>query len=175
MPFRSDQFDFACSHMVLALVTDPLVAVKEVARVLRPGGTFRIFTPAYWRLGDTERSAAFRDVSDTLTRLAPSVRDRGVGNDAFRERSSIENVLKEAFGPDSECQFEASDFEIDLEPEDALQVFSLGMYQFFLIPDEEKGRVLHLLFDKLRTYEGPDSLVHLTRPMEVITVRKSRG
>lgn len=173
LPFPDKTFEMAFSHMVLALIPSPGLAVREVERVLKPGGTFRIFTPAYWRLEETEGSKIFRAVMDTLNAIAPSPRAVGVGNDVFRDRNQIEAVLRKAFSTESRLTFERSDFVIELEPEDTLQIFSLGMYQFQLIPDDRKGAALGALFEKLRTFEGEDGLVHMTRPMELITVQKA--
>lgn len=173
LPFCDHSFDFAFSHMVFALIESPEEAAQEVARVLKPGGTFRLFTPAYWRLEDEECSRSFRGVMDTLNSIAPSPRKVGVGNDVFRSRNQIENVLRASFGFDASLAFEPSDFLIDLEPEDALQIFSLGMYQFQLIPDGQKGSALQMIFEKLRALEGDDGLVHMCRPMELITIKKA--
>lgn len=172
LPNQDDTFDMAFSHMVLALIPSPDLAAREVNRVLKPGGTLRIFTPAYWRLEETDGSKSFRAVMDTLNAIALSPRTIGVGNDVFRSRNLIEEVLREAFSVDSRITFEESDFVITLEPEDALQIFSLGMYQFQLIPDDKKGATLHTLFEKLRSFEGEDGLVRMIRPMELITVQK---
>jgi ubiquinone/menaquinone biosynthesis C-methylase UbiE len=39
VPFRSDSFDFVCSFKVLAHVPDIELALRELVRVTRPGGT----------------------------------------------------------------------------------------------------------------------------------------
>lgn len=45
LPFRSGSFDSVLCTQVLEHVPDPLAVVKEIARVLRPGGVALITTP----------------------------------------------------------------------------------------------------------------------------------
>ena len=40
LPFPDDSFDCITSSLVLCSVTDPISAIQEIKRVLRPGGTF---------------------------------------------------------------------------------------------------------------------------------------
>ncbi len=53
MPFPDEAFDVAVSAMTLMDVEDPLLAVKHVTRVIRPGGrvAFSILHPCFYRSG----------------------------------------------------------------------------------------------------------------------------
>lgn len=42
LPYRDDRFDAIVSSMVLCTVTDPEETISELARVLKPGGEFRM-------------------------------------------------------------------------------------------------------------------------------------
>jgi len=48
LPYRSDQFDTILSHEVLEHVQDDRAAVREMVRVLKPGGRVVIFAPNRW-------------------------------------------------------------------------------------------------------------------------------
>jgi ubiquinone/menaquinone biosynthesis C-methylase UbiE len=43
LPFPAESFDAAVACLVLCSVTDQSAALKEIRRVLRPGGTLRFF------------------------------------------------------------------------------------------------------------------------------------
>ena len=45
LPFNDNSFDLITSNMVIEHLQDPLVQFKEIARILRPGGTFIFHTP----------------------------------------------------------------------------------------------------------------------------------
>jgi len=52
LPFDSGTFDVISANMVMEHVADPVVVLKELRRVLRPGGTFVFHTPnrRYWAI-----------------------------------------------------------------------------------------------------------------------------
>ncbi len=48
LPFAADAFDTVVSTEVLEHVPDPLLALREMRRVLKPGGCLILSTPMYW-------------------------------------------------------------------------------------------------------------------------------
>ena len=48
IPFKQDTFDTVVSTEVLEHVPDPLLAMREMQRVLKPGGYMILSTPMYW-------------------------------------------------------------------------------------------------------------------------------
>jgi SAM-dependent methyltransferase len=48
IPFREESFDTVTSTEVLEHVPDPLLAMREMSRVLKPGGHLIITVPLYW-------------------------------------------------------------------------------------------------------------------------------
>lgn len=67
LPWRDAVFDRAVLHLILAVVPDPIAALQEVTRVVRPGGTIHIFDK-FLRPG--QRAPLRRWLSPLLGRLA---------------------------------------------------------------------------------------------------------
>ncbi len=64
LPFEDARFDAVILHLILAVVPDPLAALREVKRVLRPGGRAVVWDKMLAKGG---RPSAFRRVIHALT------------------------------------------------------------------------------------------------------------
>lgn len=49
LPFRDHAFDAVCCFAALNLMSDPMLAIEDMARVLTPGGRIALFTSARFR------------------------------------------------------------------------------------------------------------------------------
>jgi SAM-dependent methyltransferase len=81
LPFRDDSFDAVCCFAALYFISDPLVAIDEIVRVLAPGGRVAMMT-------SLNRGPVPAPVSDAVIRRATGVRifGRDELTGALRER-----------------------------------------------------------------------------------------
>jgi len=163
------KFDLIVSHMVFALLDDPIKALKEAARVLEPGGTFVCWTPAYWRMGESEESARLASAMAVFSEFTdyPTLSERDL---TFRKGDLLKDALTNAFPPGSKVTLREADLLMHRLPQEVLQFFTLDMYQFSTIPDEKKPLAVMRFLEKLISLKDDDGLVRLRRPMCLITV-----
>src|SRR5262249_59326426 len=66
MPLPDASCDVVLSHMALHIMTPVEPVLCEVARVLKPGGTFHVFLPAAWRIHASAEARRFQEVMNLL-------------------------------------------------------------------------------------------------------------
>ncbi|MBM3178652.1 MAG: methyltransferase domain-containing protein [Bacteroidetes bacterium] len=100
MPFGDQQFDFVLCNHVLEHVDDDLIALREIKRVLKPGGKAILQVPFFKPVPDkTFSDAAVTDPREREKLFGQSDHIRRYGLDyAERIRSVGLNVMEEPFG-----------------------------------------------------------------------------
>lgn len=76
LEFADGTFDAVVLHLILAVVPDPVAAVREAARVLRPGGRAVVFDK--WVPDDADPSAA-RRAANLVARIVATEITRKLG------------------------------------------------------------------------------------------------
>lgn len=99
LPFENNHFDAIIMHLILAVVPDPALALKEACRVLKPGGKIYIFDkflrPGQLAIGRrllnilirhfaTRTDVVFEDVLKTCPQLSIDHDEAGLANGWFR-------------------------------------------------------------------------------------------
>lgn len=168
LPLANACMDYVLSHMALMLL-DPLdEAVREIARVLRPGGIFaaivnargvegsfvEVYRGHYQRIARDHRLASFRQLGDPRARSADG--------------------LKEVFGT-------ANGFEpVHLYPcdlilrqtPDAVADIMVQSYEAYCLSDAGLRELHQLLTRDFRRFADGDGLVRCTMSLRQVIVRR---
>lgn len=114
LPFADDSFDVAVSRLGIMFFPDPLAGVREMLRVIKPGGHIAL---AVW--GKSEFNPYSYVVTDVISRHVQSPKPDPDAPDAFRfaEPGKLAGILKQADAID--VVERVVDFDIDaaLSPE----------------------------------------------------------
>jgi len=92
LPFESGSFDVALSQMALMFFPDPAAALREMARVTRPGGAVAVLIPA-----GTDRNPPYQSFVDIVTRHAgPAARSLVTTYFALGDRAHLLGLFSAA-------------------------------------------------------------------------------
>ena len=77
LEFADKSFDAVILHLILAVIPDPVACIKEVERVLKPGGTAMVFDKF---LPDGQKPSFFRRLLNQIASTLFSDINRSIGN-----------------------------------------------------------------------------------------------
>jgi ubiquinone/menaquinone biosynthesis C-methylase UbiE len=99
MPFEDDSFDIAHAHQVLQHLADPVAALREMARVVRPGGVIAVRDVDYggsiWH-PESEGLGLWKQVYDRVARHAGGEPDAGRRLRSWAHRAGLTDIVTTA-------------------------------------------------------------------------------
>ena len=118
LPFESGTFDAVLSQMALMFFPDPAGALREMARVARPGGAVAVLIPA-----GTDRNPPYQSFADIVARHAgPAARAQVSTYFALGDRARLEGLFQEAglrgvqtSSPTGESRYDSIDQAVQVE------------------------------------------------------------
>ncbi|OKL40562.1 phosphatidylethanolamine N-methyltransferase [Pontibacter flavimaris] len=87
LAFPNASFDAVILHLILAVIPDPVACIKEVERVLKPGGTVMVFDKF---LADGQKPSILRRLLNQVASTLFSDINRSIGNIVRHTSLSIE-------------------------------------------------------------------------------------
>jgi len=136
LDFVDEQFDIVFSFHALEHIPNPKIALKEMSRVLRPGGIFCIGTPnksrliGYVNLGKTMGGIIRSNWNDWRMRLAGKW-DNALGAHAGFTANELLNLCQEAFG---EAQEISGEYYKSLYPRPIVRKLVVSQFRHSIYP-----------------------------------------
>ena len=172
MPLPDASCDVVLSHMALHIMTPVEPVLCEVARVLKPHGTFHGFLPAAWRIHASAEARRFHDVMHLFQQFKDVSTPTPIGTGQFATEARVVETITRGFAGKATVSFTYADLVMHRPPTEALTPF-LWAYAFDLIHDAHKPEAVKTLLTKLIALKEGDGLVRLRRPMAIVSVRKA--
>jgi len=176
LPFADDLFDVAVCRLGVMFFPDPLAALREMLRVIKPGGRVAL---AVW--GKSELNPYSYVVTRIISRYVPATPVASDAPDAFRfaEPGKLAGILEEAGAIDvAECVVEF-DIAAPLSPEEfwnmRSEISETLREKLKTISSEDKRRMADEVREAVREF-FPDNQMRFPGQMIIVSgVKPSQG
>jgi SAM-dependent methyltransferase len=175
LPFADESFDVAVSRLGVMFFPDPVAAVREMLRVITPGGRVAL---AVW--GKSELNPYSYVVTGVVSRYVPAVPVAPDAPDAFRfaEPGKLAGVLKDAGGIDVTQRVVKFDMAAPLSPEEfwdmRSEISESLREKLKTLSSEYRGRLADEVQEAVREF-FPDGQMRFPAQMLIVSGAKPSG
>ena len=173
IPDRS--IDAVVCHMAIMLMSPVEPVVREIARVLRPGGPFAAVVNRGPAVGpaaveDAVLATSSRCVNGFLAREYPSIGRPRTGDQRARSQEGLREMFSSGTGYRQEVEVRAFDLLIETSPE-GLADFWLSTYVVGALPAEKQEQLEGELMASLAQHQLRDGSLRMAFPMWIVLAR----
>jgi SAM-dependent methyltransferase len=175
LPFADESFDVAVSRLGVMFFPDPVAAVREMLRVIKPGGRVAL---AVW--GKSELNPYSYVVTGVVSRYVPAVPVAPDAPDAFRfaEPGKLAGVLNDAGGIDVTQRVVKFDMAAPLSPEEfwdmRSEISESLREKLKTLSSEDRGRLADEVQEAVRDF-FPDGQMRFPAQMLIVSGAKPSG
>jgi ubiquinone/menaquinone biosynthesis C-methylase UbiE len=175
LPFADESFDVAVSRLGVMFFPDPVAAVREMLRVIKPGGRVAL---AVW--GKSELNPYSYVVTGVVSRYVPAVPVAPDAPDAFRfaEPGKLAGVLKDAGAIDVTERVVKFDMAAPLSPEEfwdmRSEISESLREKLKTLSSEDRGRLADEVQEAVREF-FPDGQMRFPAQMLIVSGAKPSG
>jgi ubiquinone/menaquinone biosynthesis C-methylase UbiE len=175
LPFADESFDVAVSRLGVMFFPDPVAAVREMLRVIKPGGRVAL---AVW--GKSELNPYSYVVTGVVSRYVPAAPVAPDAPDAFRfaEPGKLAGVLKDAGGIDVTQRVLKFDMAAPLSPEEfwdmRSEISESLREKLKTLSSEDRGRLADEVQEAVREF-FPDGQMRFPAQMLIVSGAKPSG
>jgi len=175
LPFADESFDVAVSRLGVMFFPDPVAAVREMLRVIKPGGRVAL---AVW--GKSELNPYSYVVTNVVSRYVPAAAVAPDAPDAFRfaEPGKLAGVLKDAGAIDVTERVVKFDMAAPLSPEEfwdmRSEISESLREKLKTLSNEDRGRLADEVQEAVREF-FPDGQMRFPAQMLIVSGAKPSG